>query len=164
MVLLVFVPFVGLTTGLMSKVLAKGSQENMKAYGQSAGYADQAINAIRVVAAYGQEEKEVRNYTKYLERARVAGVKTHCQGAFVTSLFFALIFGTYAYSFYFGSIWIYYDILNNLYSRNYTAGDIISCFYGVSFGMYALGHAIPNMRAVAEGRVAGKMAFDIIDR
>jgi len=31
----------------------------MKAYGQSAGYADQALNAIRVVAAYGQEEKEV---------------------------------------------------------------------------------------------------------
>ena len=70
LVLLVAFPFLGFTTSLMTKILSKGSQETMKAYGQSAGYADQALNAIRVVAAYGQEEKEVRNYTKYLERAR----------------------------------------------------------------------------------------------
>ena len=61
--------------------------ENMKAYGQSAGYADQALNAIRVVVAYGQEEKEVKNYTKYLDRARKAGVKTHLKGSFVIACF-----------------------------------------------------------------------------
>jgi ATP-binding cassette, subfamily B (MDR/TAP), member 1 len=164
LVLLVAFPFLGFTTSLMSKVLAKGTQETMKAYGQSAGYADQALNAIRVVAAYGQEEKEVQNYTKYLERARVAGVKTHCQGAFAMSLFFASIFGTYAYSFYMGSVWIYKDFWNNTFSRTYTAGDILSCFFGVIFGMFSVGLATPNMKAVAEGRVAGKLTFDIIDR
>lgn len=164
LVLLVAFPFLGFTTSLMSKVLAKGSQETMKAYGQSAGYADQALNAIRVVAAYGQEEKEVRNYTKYLERARVAGVKTHCKGAFAMALFFASIFGTYAYSFYLGSVWIYNDIHNSTYNRNYSAGDILSCFFGVIFGMFSVGLATPNMKAVTEGKVAGKLAFDIIDR
>jgi hypothetical protein len=34
----------------------------MKAYGQSAGYAEQALNAIRVVVAFGQENREVHNY------------------------------------------------------------------------------------------------------
>lgn len=145
-------------------MLAKGSQENAKAYGQSAGYADQALNAIRVVAAYGQEEKELRNYTKYLKIARVAGVKTHCQGAFFTSLFFACVFGTHAYAFYLGSVWIYNDFWNNNYSRTYSSGDIISCFWGLYFGMLSLGVAIPNIKAVTEGRVAGKLAFDIIDR
>jgi ABC-type multidrug transport system fused ATPase/permease subunit len=53
LVLLVAFPFLGITTSLMAKVMAKGSQETMKAYGQSAGYADQALNAIRVVVAYG---------------------------------------------------------------------------------------------------------------
>ncbi len=52
-VLLVGFPFLGFTTSLMTKILSQGSQETMKAYGQSAGYADQALNAIRVVAAYG---------------------------------------------------------------------------------------------------------------
>ena len=30
------------------------------------------------------------------------------------------------------------------------------------FGMMSLGMATPNIKAVAEGLVAGKMAFDII--
>ena len=30
--------------------------------------------------------------------------------------------------------------------------------------MLAMGIATPNMKAVEEGKVAGKMAFDIIDR
>ena len=46
-------PFMMLSTAFMGKVMAQGSQETMKAYGQSAGYADQALNAIRVVAAFG---------------------------------------------------------------------------------------------------------------
>ena len=78
----------------------------MKAYGQSAGYADQALNAIRVVVAYGQELKEVQNYSKYLGRARKAGIKTHFKGAFSIALFFTTMFATYGYAFYMGSVWI----------------------------------------------------------
>lgn len=40
LVLLVVFPFLGITTGLMAKVMSAGSHANMKAYGQSAGYAD----------------------------------------------------------------------------------------------------------------------------
>ena len=47
----------------------------MKAYSQSAGYADQALNAIRVVHTYGQELLEEKNYKKYLDRAMKVGKK-----------------------------------------------------------------------------------------
>jgi ABC-type multidrug transport system fused ATPase/permease subunit len=40
----------------------------------------------------------------------------------------------------------------------------LSCFFGVVFGMFSLGMATPNMKAVSEGMAAGKMAFDVIDR
>ena len=40
----------------------------------------------------------------------------------------------------------------------------MSCFFGIIFGMFSLGMATPNIKAVLEGRAAGKMAFDIIDR
>lgn len=157
-------PFIMISTGLLTKVMQSGFLENMKAYGQSAGYADQALNAIRVVVAFGQEEKEAINYTKYLERARKAGVKTNCKGSLVLAFFLCSIFSTYAFSFYLGSIWIYYDIWNNTHSRVYSVGDVLSCFFGVIFGMFSLGMAGPNIKAVSEGKVAGKMAFDIIDR
>ena len=43
-------------------------------------------------------------------------------------------------------------------------GDILACFFGIVFGVMSLGMASPNIKAVTEGRVAGKMAFDVIDR
>jgi len=42
----------------------------MKSYAQSAGYAEQALQAIKVVHTYGQEELELKNYSKYLTNAR----------------------------------------------------------------------------------------------
>jgi hypothetical protein len=42
----------------------------MKAYAQSAGYAEQALQSIRIVQTYGREMLEYNNYTKYLDRAR----------------------------------------------------------------------------------------------
>ena len=38
----------------------------MKYYAQSAGYAEQALLAIKVVQTYGREVKESLNYNKYL--------------------------------------------------------------------------------------------------
>lgn len=108
--------------------------------------------------------KEVKNYNKYLSRARQAGVKTHCKGSLAIAFFFASIFGTYAYSFYMGSVWIYKGFNNDTFGRTYSAGDILSCFFGVVFGMFSVGMATPNLKAVTEGKVAGKMAFDIINR
>ena len=80
------------------------------------------------------------------------------------ALFFTSVFLTYSFAFYMGSIWIEKKLNNSLYDEPYTAGDVLSCFFGVIFGMFSLGMAHPNIKAVAEGRVAGKIAFDIIDR
>ena len=52
-----------------------GTKENMKAYSQSSGYAEQALSAIKVVHTYGQELLEMKNYNKYLSRAKIIGKK-----------------------------------------------------------------------------------------
>ena len=79
-------------------------------------------------------------------------------------MFMFVIFGVDSYDFYMGSIWIKKGFHNPINDGPYTAGDVLSCFFGVIFGMFSLGMAHPNIKAVAEGRVAGKMTFDIIDR
>ena len=63
--------------------------------------------------------KESRNYDKFLDRAKQAGVKVHCRAGFAIAFFFFTIFGTYAYAFYMGSIWIEKDYHNDLYNRPY---------------------------------------------
>jgi len=40
----------------------------------------------------------------------------------------------------------------------------MACFLGLVYGVFSLGLATPNFKALTEGRVAGKMAYDVIER
>ena len=78
-------------------------------------------------------------------------------------LFFSIYFG-YTYAFTIGAIWVDNEFKNHAYDRPYQAGDIISIFFGVLFGMMSLGGIAPNIAGFAAAKAAGKKAFDIIDR
>lgn len=102
-ILLLAFPVFILLTGSLFAAMKSGFADNLKAYGQSAGYAEQALNAIRVVQAFGQERTEVRNYEKYLNKAKETGLRTHLKTAIALGMFFFAIFGYYSYGFYTGS-------------------------------------------------------------
>ena len=53
LILLAFFPIVFFTTYLITIAMQSGFSSNLKSYGQSAGYAEQALNAIKVVQAFG---------------------------------------------------------------------------------------------------------------
>ena len=55
-------PIIGFTGVAMAVSMEDGFKEQMKSYGQSAGYAEQALQAIKVVHTYGQEALESTNY------------------------------------------------------------------------------------------------------
>jgi ATP-binding cassette subfamily B (MDR/TAP) protein 1 len=134
------------------------------AYSQSAGYADQALNAIRVVVSFGQEETEIKNYNKYLERAKKAGESAGLTLNFALGFFLFIIYAAYAYAFWMGGIYIYNHVYNPLNDGPYTGGDVISCFFGILFGLIAILSASNNLKGLLEGKIAGKNAFDIIKR
>jgi hypothetical protein len=48
--------------------------------------------------------------------------------------------------------------------KDYSSGDIMACFLGIVYGAFSLGLAAPNFKSLTEGKVAGKMAYDIIER
>lgn len=118
-----------------------------------------------MVFAFGQEETEIKNYDKYLARAKAIGIKGHMKGALAVGGFFLAVYAYYPYSFYIGSYFITGQVENiNNNDAVYSGGDIMSCFLGVIYGIFSLGMAAPNFKAIAEGKIAGKMAFDIIER
>lgn len=162
--LMCYFPVMFIMTVVITIAFSKGFSENMKAYGQSAGYAEQALNAIKVVFAFGQEETEIKNYEKYLTKARKTGIKTHMTGALAIGGFFMTLYGYYSYSFFVGSFMVTDEIKNTNSGKIYTSGDIMACFLGLVYGIFSLGLATPNFKALTEGRVAGKMAYDIIER
>jgi len=124
---------------IMTTVMQKGFIGNTIAYSQSAGYAEQALNAMRLVAAFGQEAKEIKNYSKYLILAKQAGIKTHFKTALSLGFFMLSVFGGYALTYYLGGVWISEEIPNHTTGASYTSGDILSCLFGVIFGMTSLG-------------------------
>jgi len=117
-----------------------------------------------VVCAFGQEEKEITIFKKFLGRARSAGIESHIKAGFAFGFFMSIIFLCYAFSFYIGHVFIVKEYRDKKGERSYTSGDVIACFFGIIFGFFSLGMAAPNIKAVTEGQVAGKMAFEIIDR
>lgn len=63
-------PFIAATATLMVKIMQAGFFDNMAAYAKSGAYAEQAINGIRIVSAFGQEKREEENYKAHLDIAR----------------------------------------------------------------------------------------------
>src|SRR4051794_15266014 len=102
------------------------------------------------------------NYNRYLEIAKKTGLKTHLQSAITLAFFFFIIFGYYAYAFYFGNVLVTNGKINTNTGLKYNSGDVVTCFFGVVFGVFSLGMATNSIKAIVEGKVAGKMAYDII--
>jgi len=70
LILLVGLPAVLLSGVAMGASFETGAVESMKAYAQSAGYAEQALQSVKIVHTYCNELVELTNYTKYLGRAK----------------------------------------------------------------------------------------------
>ena len=78
--------------------------------------------------------------------------------------FILCIYVSYSYAFYIGGIYVDYPVYNDLAERNYSAGDSISVFFGVLFGLFSLASTSPALTAMYEGKAAAKLALDVINR
>lgn len=146
------------------KTAKKEYMIKLAAYGQSAGYAEQALNAIKVVEAFGMEETEVSNYQKYLEVSRKVGIKSAFKQAIFSTAFTCCFYWYYTYMFAMAAVFIKHQIHNPLYDRPYHPGDIMACFFGMIFGVMSLAQLAPQIAEIGRGKSSGKLAFDIIER
>jgi ABC-type multidrug transport system fused ATPase/permease subunit len=122
----------------------------MKAYSQSAGYADQALQAIKIVHTYGQEKLEEKNYKKYLSRCNDLSTKTNIYNAIGMSLIMVCFTGFYAYSFYFGGL-LRWRGIKNFDGKEYSGGVIVTIMFSTVFAATTLGVMAPHFKALSEG-------------
>lgn len=157
-------PFMVYSMHLITVFLQEGFENSIRAYGQSAGYAEQAINAIRVVVAFGQEKKEGKNYEHFLDQSQEASKKANISSSLSTGFFLFCIKSIYAYAFYLGCVFIYIGTINPTYNKKFNAGDVLSTFFGIIFGLFSLGIFTPNIKAIGEGKGAAKFVFEMVER
>jgi ATP-binding cassette subfamily B (MDR/TAP) protein 1 len=103
LILMAAFPVVFIMVGFFVKAMQSGFSQNLQAYGQSAGYAEQALNAVKVVQAFGQEPTEMRNYENYLGKTKSVGIKTHFKSSIGLGSMFFMMLSFYSYGFYTGS-------------------------------------------------------------
>lgn len=106
----------------------------------------------------------MNNYSRFLVNVTKASLKGGVATGVSMGFFFFCIYLCYAYCFSIGSVWIDKPYWNTAENRNYLAGDTLAVFFGVLFGLFALGGAGQALIAVSEAKAAGKIAFEIIDR
>jgi len=100
-------------------------------------------------------------YSKYLQRTREAGRKIAVKVAIGNSLLMGVFLGFYAYAFYFGSVLLASG--KESQSKEYSGGVVVAVMFSVVIGIFYLGGAGPHLKAISEAKVAGKLAFNIID-
>ena len=62
---------------------------------------------------------------------------------------FLAIYGSYAYAFYIGSIWVGNPNYNENEGRDYTPGDVVVTFFTVLIGFFALAGVGENFKIIA---------------
>lgn len=103
LILLACFPVMMCTGTVLGVSLQGGMIEQLKAYAQSAGYAEQALQSVRIVHTYCNELLEHKNYIKFLERAKKAQFKFTIVAAIGAGMIFWAIQLLYAAAFYAGA-------------------------------------------------------------
>ena len=110
------------TVTFLTIILQRGYKASYLAFKKSAAQAEQAISAIKVVAACVQEEKEIRNFESHLMEARKAGIKTHFCSGVGYAMNNAIFLLCTSYAMYIGALFVDKEIKKSD-GTIYTAGD-----------------------------------------
>lgn len=106
LVLLGFVPFMGI---IMSLLFAWGSEDGLfgkEAYEQASEIANEAISNIRTVVALNAEPKMSRRYDSKLGIAEKAAIRQGLRVAFLVGCLFFVMFAMYGLGLWFGAVLI----------------------------------------------------------
>jgi len=133
-----------------------------KAYSKCAGYAEEALCAIRTVYAFCAEQFEQNKYVKELINAKNSTIATaRATGAAIGLLTLTVVL-TEGLGFYIGSYFIEYDIYNSESGKNYNCASIITVFFAGMFAMISLGLIAPALQGVEDAKVAAYEIYDLI--
>ncbi|XP_007539369.2 bile salt export pump isoform X2 [Erinaceus europaeus] len=150
-------PLIGVGAAIIGLSVSKFTDLELKAYAKAGSVADEVISAMRTVAAFGGEKKEVERYEKNLVFAQRWGIRKGIVMGFFTGFMWCLIFLCYALAFWYGSKLV-------LDTGEYTAGTLVQIFLSIIVGALNLGNASSCLEAFATGRAAAFSIFETIDR
>ncbi|KAJ3106311.1 Multidrug resistance protein 1 [Phlyctochytrium planicorne] len=143
---------------LMAKTVHSKQGKGSDSSGEAGAVAQQALSAIRTVAAFGGEKREVERYKVKLEDAEKSGIRIAFVNGISVGAVMCTIFGTYALGFWYGGTLI------GTNPGDLTGGEVINVFMSIIIGAFSLGQAGPNVAAMGSAMGAAKKIFSTLDR
>lgn len=142
---------VGITIALDARLEAK----ILDIYAKAGGLAEEALSSIRVVAAFGAQNKLLRKYDAYLEVAKTYGVKKGPILGTQYSAEFFMMYCAYALAFWYG-------IRLLLRGEIDSGGTVTTILFSVVIGTSSLTMIAPSLGEVTKAAAAAKAVLDMI--
>ncbi|XP_026274262.1 ATP-dependent translocase ABCB1-like isoform X2 [Frankliniella occidentalis] len=144
------------TSGFLARVAASTAAREQLKYSIAGGIADEVLNCIRTVAAFGAQAREVNRYEKALEKGRWMAMKKYYVLSVGLGVVFFVTYASYGLAFWYGAELIGAGVV--------TPGSVFTVFFSVMAGAFSLGNALPFVNAVSTAVGAASNIFNVIDR
>ncbi|CAL2049482.1 unnamed protein product [Caenorhabditis brenneri] len=155
LVMLITVPLQLGSMYMTAKHLNRATKNEMSAYSNAGGMANEVIAGIRTVIAFNAQPFEISRYGALLAEARKMGVRKSIVLALCSAIPLVLMFVLMAGAFWYGAILTSYGVA--------TSGTTFGVFWAVILGTRRLGEAAPHMGALTGARLAINDIFRVID-
>lgn len=162
--ILLTVPLVFAGMGAFVAVQMKSAQVTKQNYANAGAMSEQALSSIKTVYSLSGQAHEAKKYSDQLVPAKKAAIKFGMIAAFCFGVFFFVIIAEYGLGYWIGAQLIKKGVYNGNEGRDYNAVDVVSIFFAVITGAFALGQVGPSLGAITKAREAGYHIYRIIER
>ncbi|KAI5056796.1 hypothetical protein GOP47_0028614 [Adiantum capillus-veneris] len=156
LMMLVTIPPMVVVGAVVMTYMSIETSQGQTAYADAGDVVEQALGAIRTVAAFVGEKKSIEAYSKKLKIAYVASIRQGIASGLGSGVFMLVLFSSYSLAFWYGAKLI----LNS----GYSGGAVVNVLVAVLVGGMSLGEASPSLNAFGAGKAAAYKMFQVIDR
>ena len=128
------------------------------------GISEETLTAIKVVASFGREDRELRKFSQYARRTQRVAKKSTFMMSFMVGIMKFSIYGFYVYSFYIGSHFVQNQTINSKTGEPYSQKDVLSVLIALFTGFVGLIAALPNVQSLIAAKTLGALIFKVIER
>ncbi|KAL4935824.1 hypothetical protein BDV06DRAFT_233921 [Aspergillus oleicola] len=147
-----------LIMGAGSTVSVIYSKKSIECYGKGGSIADNVLNSIRTVVAFGAQEALANKYDAHLRDAEKFGRIVQMTFALVIAGILGTMYLNYGLGLWMGSRYLVSDF------GNVEPGDILTIMMSIILGSYALGNVAPNIQAFSDATAAANKILGTIER
>ncbi|KAL2813029.1 P-loop containing nucleoside triphosphate hydrolase protein [Aspergillus cavernicola] len=147
-----------LIMGAGSTISVIYSKRSIECYGKGGSIADNVLNSIRTVVAFGAQEALATKYDRHLREAERFGRIVQMTFAVVIGSILGIMYLNYGLGLWMGSRFLVED------PANVEPGDILTIMMAIILGSYALGNVAPNIQAFSDAVAAATKILGTIDR